>query len=253
MYRAFSLKIAEHVFDEYLEYGKVVKIENNDAAKSGLDAFFDGDGSLFATKIMDNWFPKVKADVFLSHSHKDENLAIGLAGWLKDKFDISSFIDSCVWGYSDELLKKLDKRFCLQNDGYYSYSKRNITTSHVNMMLATSLTKMIDQCECIIFLNTPQSISCKGCIEKDGTESPWIYAEIDATRMLRENIPERKKILYKSQASVESRSLGIEEAISIKYDLDLKHLLHLEEKHILRWDGCGKKGEEALDFLYENI
>lgn len=251
MYRAYSLRIDENTFNAYLEYGEAIKKENNVAAKSGLDAFFDGDGSLLATKIMDNWFPKVKADVFISHSHKDEDLAIGLAGWLKDELGISSFIDSCVWGYSDELLKKLDKRFCLQDDGYYSYSKRNRTTSHVNMMLATSLTKMIDQCECIIFLNTPNSISCKGCIEKDGTESAWIYSEIEATRLLSENTPERRRMIVK--ASMEGRSIALDEAMSVKYDLDLKHLLRLNGEHISKWDECGLRGASALDFLYDKI
>jgi len=200
---------------------------------------------------MNDWFPSVKADVFISHSHKDEDLAIGLAGWLKNKLGISSFIDSCVWGYSPELLKKLDKRFCLKDSGYYDYDKRNITNGHVNMMLATSLTKMIDQCECIIFLNTPNSISCKGCIEKDGTESPWIYSEIEATRMLRVNLPERKQMMVK--ASMEDRSIALDEAMSVKYDLDLKHLMLLEKEHIIKWRNCGKKGVSSLDFLYSRI
>ncbi len=250
MYRAYSLRIDEGTFDRHLRNGRLIKDQNNVAARSGLDAFFDGDGSLLATKIMDNWFPKVKADVFISHSHKDEDLAIGLAGWLKDNLEISSFIDSCVWGYSDELLKKIDKRFCLQDDGYYSYSKRNRTTSHVNMMLATSLTKMIDQCECIIFLNTPNSISCKGCVEKDGTESPWIYSEIEATRLLRKNIPERKQAILK--ALREGVSIAAE-AMSVRYDLDLKHLLPLDGDRISKWGRCGKRGADALDFLYDGI
>lgn len=244
MYRAYSLKIDENYFKKYLEDGRLVKKENNSAAKSGLDEFFDGDGSLVAKKIMNDWFPSVKADVFISHSHKDEDLAIGFAGWLKNELGISSFIDSCVWGYSPELLKKLDKRFCLKDSGYYDYDKRNITNGHVNMMLATSLIKMIDQCECIIFLNTPNSISCKGCIEKDGTESPWIYAEIEATRLLKENRPERKR------ASMEDRFIALDEDISVKYDLVLKHLILLEKEHIDKWRNCEKKGASSLDFLY---
>lgn len=251
MYRAYSLRIDKNLFKDYLEYGRSIKRENSSAAKSGLDDFFDGDGSLIAKKIMDDWFPRVKADVFISHSHKDEDLAIGFAGWLKDKLGISSFIDSCVWGHSPELVKKLDKKFCLRDSGYYDYDKRNVTNAHVNMMLATSLTKMIDQCECIIFLNTPNSISCKGCIEKDGTESPWIYAEIEATRMLRENPPRRIQSMVK--ASMEGIFTVLDEAMSVKYDLDLKHLLLLEEEHIAKWGNCRKMGEDSLDFLYNRI
>ena len=245
------MRVGEKIFDQFLDEGNEVKRKNNDAAQSGLDSFFDSDGSLLATKIMDDWFPKVDAKVFISHSHKDEKIAIGLAGWLSKNFGISSFIDSCVWGYSPELLKKLDKKFCLKESGYYDYDRRNITNGHVNMMLATSLTKMIDQCECIIFLNTPNSISCKGLIESDGTESPWIYAEIEATRLLRENTPHRRLHLLK--ASMESRSDALDEALKIKYDLSLKHLVLLQEEHIGKWRGCGKNGLDALDFLYDRI
>lgn len=149
-------------------------------------------------------------------------------------------------------MKKLDKHFCLKDSGYYDYDRRNITNGHVNMMLATSLTKMIDQCECIIFLNTPNSISCKGCIESDGTESPWIYAEIEATRLLRENTPERRRMMLK--ASLEhDQSHALDEAISVKYDLSLKHLLHLANKEVTKWNDCKKTGTDALDFLYDRI
>ncbi|HBR6870234.1 TPA: toll/interleukin-1 receptor domain-containing protein [Klebsiella aerogenes] len=251
MYRAYSLRVDDDTFSGYLSDGEAVKIANNYAAQGGLDAFFDGDGNLIATKIIEDWFPKMKADVFISHSHKDEALAIQLAGWLKDKLGVSSFIDSCVWGYSPELLKKLDKNFCLKESGYYDYDRRNITNGHVNMMLATSLTKMIDQCECIIFLNTPNSISCKGCIESDGTKSPWIYAEIEATRLLRKNKPERRRTLVK--ASTEGGVIVMDEAISVKYDLDLKHLLLLDKSQILKLHNSGKTGTDALDFLYDSI
>ncbi|MGZ0753335.1 toll/interleukin-1 receptor domain-containing protein [Kluyvera sichuanensis] len=249
MYKAYSLRVDDDAFLGYLQHGEAIKKANNTAAKSGLDAFFDGDGSLVATTIMKDWFPEIKANVFISHSHKDEALAIKLAGWLNNRLGLTSFIDSCVWGYSTELLKKLDTRFCLKESGYYDYDKRNITNGHVNMMLATSITKMIDQCECIIFLNTPNSISCKGSIESDGTESPWIYAEIEATRLLRVKQPNRMIV----EASMEKRSFSMDEAMSIKYDLNLKHLLLLENRHILTLQNCGRKGTDALDFLYNSI
>lgn len=51
------------------------------------------------------WFPKINADIFLSHSHKDEKLIIAFAGWLKDTFNLDVFIDSCIWGYSNDLQK----------------------------------------------------------------------------------------------------------------------------------------------------
>ncbi len=42
----------------------------------------------------------------LSHSHKDKKLAIEFAEWLKKEAGLTTFIDSCILGYSNELLKK---------------------------------------------------------------------------------------------------------------------------------------------------
>lgn len=79
-------------------------IQNSLREFIGLDGIIDG------TKLQENWFPtKQKFDVFLSHSHNDEKLAICLAGFLKEKLDLDTFIDSCLWRYSNDLLKELDK------------------------------------------------------------------------------------------------------------------------------------------------
>lgn len=59
-----------------------------------------------------DWFPSIEADVFLSHSHRDEQIVIALSGWLKEKCGVKAFVDSYVWGHSDKLLKKLDKKYC---------------------------------------------------------------------------------------------------------------------------------------------
>jgi len=34
-----------------------------------------------------------------------------LAGWLNSTFGLEVFIDSCVWGSADGLLKKVDENF----------------------------------------------------------------------------------------------------------------------------------------------
>ena len=35
-----------------------------------------------------------------------------LAGYLKHTYGIECFIDSCVWGYANDLLKEIDNRYC---------------------------------------------------------------------------------------------------------------------------------------------
>ena len=70
-----------------------------------------------------NWFPQIKADIFISHSHKDEDLALALAGWLKVSFGLTAFIDSCVWGYANDLLKMIDYKYCYQKKTIHTIIK----------------------------------------------------------------------------------------------------------------------------------
>lgn len=109
------------------------------------------DGVIDGTKLQENWFPtKHKFNVFLSHSHNDKQLAIALAGFLKDKLGLNAFIDSCLWGYSNDLLKEIDQRYCRHRNGVsFDYNKRNYSTSHVHMMLSIALSRMIDNCEAV--------------------------------------------------------------------------------------------------------
>lgn len=124
-----------------------------------IAAFRTPNGELNASKMTANWFPQIKADIFISHAHQNEKEAIQLAGWLKSEFDLVSFIDSCVWGYADELLKLIDDEYCKNLSGNnYNYEKRNRSSSHVHMMLSTALSTMMDKTECLFFLNTPHSI-----------------------------------------------------------------------------------------------
>ena len=96
--------------------------------------------ALEAEYIWDEWFPEVKADVFISHSSKDAALAKLLASWLEQYYQLTAFIDSEIWGHSDELLKELDDEYCVKDRSncratIYSYEKRNGSTAHVHMLL----------------------------------------------------------------------------------------------------------------------
>lgn len=54
--------------------------------------------------IQNDWFPEINADIFISHSHSDRDLANGIAGWINQKFGLRCFIDSNVWGHADMIL-----------------------------------------------------------------------------------------------------------------------------------------------------
>ena len=250
MYKGFNLSLGNSYCYDFIEQGKEIHDKNKAQVKNKLDSFKDRDENLIASRIVANWFPPIEADIFLSHSHKDEDQVIGFSGWLKQEFGLNSFIDSCIWGYSETLLKIIDNEYCYnQSSDTYSYQKRNRSTCHVHMMLLTALTKMINNCECIIFVNTPQSISPKKYIEDaETTDSPWIYSEISMTSLVQKRSrSEHRGIMVKSEVRYDSIK-----PFTIKYDVDLMHLSPLTVNDLINWkENNTKKGPESLDSLYK--
>lgn len=247
MYRGFQLNlkgrfregrrsISEFIerLKEYEDQGEDMNEENESIVQDTLDDFFLPDSSIDGSKMQENWFPQIEADVFISHSHQDEELALGLAGWLYKEFGLKAFIDSVVWGYANDLLRKIDDKYCYQKTTEtYSYQKRNYSTSHIHMMLSVALTQMIDNTECLFFLNTPNSLSPNP--DGNQTESPWIYSEISISQLI------RKKNLrhYRMEALMESQrtfSAGEGGQLKIRYDLNTEHLTEIGVDVLKTWD-----------------
>ncbi len=256
MHIGFELNILKNSFPNYYLVGKKIYDEDKKNIKLELNKFLLPNGSLDGSKMQENWFPQVDADIFISHSHADVNLAIRLAGWLYEEFGIRAFIDSCIWGYSNDLLKSIDDEYCQNSNGEtYSYQKRNFSTSHVHMMLSTALTMMIDKTECIFFLNTPNSITTSEVISK--TKSPWIYSEIATTKMI------RKKPLssYRIRRVTKSFSTGgsLKKSLDVEYEVNTDHLIPISNIHFINWKRKWPINEPhfsdysqyALDKLYE--
>lgn len=205
------------------------------------------EGILDGSKMQSDWFPQINSDIFISHSHNDKDTVITLAGWLYENLGINAFIDSCVWGNANDLLKLIDDNFCLNDGGEtYNYTKRNYSTSHVHMMLSTALSKMIDKTECLFFYNTPKSISSASVVNK--TESPWIYSEITMSQLLRHKVPSRRRI---EDTKFFSKGGSINEQLRVEYELDLTHLTNINEDTLKAWLRCGQKKDAALDELYK--
>lgn len=164
-------------FDMYVNEGRKTYKNSSNTIKSGIDTYLRHNGVIDGAKVSADWFPEIDAHVFLSHSHADEDMVIALAHWLKINFGIKCFIDSCVWGYADELLKGIDDKYCYQPvSETYNYQRRNRTTAFVHNLLCAALTKMMDKCECLMFVNTPNSIYEDP--DKNETSSPWIFYEL---------------------------------------------------------------------------
>lgn len=233
--------------DYYRAIGKNILEENKTKTESLIDSFVDKDGNIIASKVVASWFPPVKAHVFLSHSHKDNDDILGFAGFLYSKFNIISFIDASVWGFSEKLLKKIDNKFCRTSEnGIYDYELRNKTTSHVYMMLSVALMEMIDSCDCVIFVDTPNSIHIQDSVDSKSTLSPWIYSEIAMTRLVRvrDDVGVRSRV---------SKEVAFAEDMKILYDVKLDHLKELTVEKIERWIKESKYTDVAknLNILHE--
>ena len=219
-----------------------------DSLTECLDTYLTSDGALDATKIEEAWFPKVKADVFLSHSHKDEKAAIAFAIYLEG-LGIRAFIDSCVWGYAVDLLRRIDNEYCMEDNGYaYDYGKRNISTSHVHMILNGALLKMMDQTECFIFLDTPNALKTED-IWNGKTDSCWIYSELLMSGCLRREKPIRKRSPVALDEAGGSRSLSGEYTVSTSHLIPLS-LDDIKDAYQKSKAQCRYRGIDVLDQMY---
>ena len=215
------------------------------------------------TKLQEEWFPsefnESQFKVFISHSHKDEVTVKKLAGFLKERYGISSFIDSLYWGYVNDLQQSLDDYYAsFERDGkkYYDYDKRNFLTANVHIMLSMALMKMMDACECLIFVDSDNSLRYnKGAT---GTPSSWIYEEMGFSKRLRVNVPERYKKNFKVQLNESRERTGycfmtFSQAESnepdFNFEVDMEHFKELYYTDFPT--SVGLAGDAILDRWYK--
>lgn len=242
MYTGFSLNNIS--FDEYnvTKNWDALFSEHKQKTHLCLHRYITQDGIIDGDMIQNDWFPEIAADIFISHSHDDEDSALHLARLLYDRFKLVSFIDSYVWGYANDLLREIDNKYCKTNNDLYDYNKRNYSTSHVHMMLMTALNKIIDKTECIFFLNTKNSIVLEDI--GNSTLSPWIYGEIEITR----TIEKKKNRGHKTFSSIYEK---YDDAMpKMKRSLNTSHLTSIGMDELNEWAARNKKGTDALDELY---
>lgn len=255
MYRGFNLEISDPITGEdYLTTGRSIAGELQLAFENRLDHLLSFDDIIDGNEVIKKWFPEIVCDIFLSHSRKDQVKALSLAGFLAKHFGLKTFIDSSVWGYSDVLLKVLDDNYCKNEDGKtYNYNSRNYSTSHVHLMLKSALDKMIDNCEAVFFLNTPNSVSATNSIEEK-TKSPWIFSEIATTQIIRKKTPfrlKRETKLYDSK-NVMAMTESAKNQLQIQYELELNHFTKLDMYDLRLWKNQFVPSKEnPLDLLYK--
>lgn len=194
-------------------------------------------------------FPDIDADIFLSHSHDDEPIALRIKFLLEKVYGLKVFIDSCAWSYCNDLLKAIDERYCKNDEkSFFYYDKRNNSTAIVHMMLSTALTKMMDKTECVFFLNTGNSNLGEAYGKSVQTASPWIYHELSMTRVLRRHLDRESKLIRKA---VLEEAQGM---LSVLHKVDIPHLRKMSINDFFSWltrsNGVASS-YDMLDLLYE--
>lgn len=246
MFRCFNLSLRNNL-SGFKSRGEELNNSNLAAVKKAFDMFFANDGVLDGSRLQEYWFPQVKADVFISHSHQDKDVATALAGWLADTFQLKPFIDSCVWGYTDDLLKQINDKYCKNSSGSYDYEKIKSSASHVHMMLVTALGMMIDNTECLVFVNTPNSITSQDIVSK--TQSPWLYMEIAMSGIVRRKLPQYHRRLIECTEIAKRLELA---KLKIEYDVNLTPLTKINQLTLDSWESEYAKQHDkySLDTLY---
>jgi hypothetical protein len=207
---------------------------------------------LDASSIQTNWFPHIGADIFLSHARKDENRAKIFAGFMKKHFNLNVCIDSCLWGYFNNLLKQVDDKFCSKVPGSYYREKCNYSASHIHMMLASSFMMMIDAIECLMYMDTPQALSIQEVTQT--SNSPWIYMEM----IMSHTMNRKRKELHESRISFfDKKSRGKnskdKESVNIKYLLDMLQVKDMSFTDFQTFLQNKSDDKYSLDMLYEII
>ena len=264
MYRAFNVHITDQEIDTLLKNSNqvyddflLISHSHKQYIQQSLDNFLLPNNSIDVQSLEQDWFPSVDAHVFISHSHKDIELVQKFEKWLYQQFGIKCFVDSKVWGYANDLLKKLDDKYSLlyseNNINTYYYEKTIISSSHVHMMLATALLKMIDKINYIFFLNTPQSLSLNNIHQF--TYSPWIYYELLLLKFIRKN---KIKRLTEQERR---KSFSIEaENLAMSFPVDIKNLCKLSRDNLYAWENHMMSHKntpysalEQLDLLFPDV
>lgn len=253
----------QYELDEFRQQAK----GRYDDLSSYLIGVFENKEVIDAQKIADHIFPSHEADVFLSHSHADEDKAIELAVSLQAK-GLKVFVDSCVWGYFHNLLDELNDIYALpvrtDDRTIYNYHKATGLTAGVHMMLTGALHKMIQRSELFIFLNTDNSVPLENYQSFDRTFSPWIYSELQFSSHVENDTPQRRWLptneSYDGSRNLTKSTASVRSDVLLAFKAFNRHLPKVTGEQMKNWycmrHRAGEyltQAEVALDALYDTL
>lgn len=128
-------------------------------------------------------------------------------------------------------------------------------------MLNSALIEVIDKSECLIFLNSENSIvqdsDTSKLYQNDSyTTSPWLMSELNFSSKARKVYPQRIDPTIKRHVSLEKSFVeSASNVLQVKYKLPMNHLNELTEDNFKKWFEKIINSElnelEALDYLYK--
>lgn len=253
MYKGFRLKVSA---EDELEINKLGSAAYKPPAiKVSEEDINFALRSASANLIMDKCFKACEANIFLSHSHNDKDLARRVASIFRQR-GLSVFVDSDGWEYADKLLKTIDDRHCISegNKDLYDYSKRNKSTSLVHIMLANALMRMIDKTECFLFLQTRRS-SIANTDHSIETLSPWLFHELNIANNIEIEEPARMKDF--SKVALDSAPDVVCESLNLRFETETDRLKEISYAKLhelfMHKDYELVRRLDFLDLLYDRL
>ena len=251
MYEAFNVELKEKWATDKIDVLKAHYDVEKKSYSEELKKLIDSSTTISADEIKKLLLPEQSFDVFISHSHADLDLALGLKFILKSKFNLNAFVDELYWGNIDTLQDELNKRHLHKENGMnlYDHNQTMQVAAHANMILASALTGMIDKCECVFFLNTENSVqSANDVLKGVNTRSPWIYHEVYTTTVIQRHYDRGTN---KRFAAV-NESLKDSLMPTIEYPLDISKMKPINDGIIREWfhKKTSMPNAHSLDVLY---
>lgn len=244
-------KIEKDIITQKIQRANVFKDWDSEVAnvKSQLSKIIKGNNGVIDGNLLKDWcFPLVfdkEYNIFISHSHSDEDAAKLLASHIEHNYHLNCFIDSLVWKNAFDILDEIDNAYCLNSDKKsYNYSKRNNTTAHVYAMLSLSLMEMIQKTECCILIGNGNTINLND-VKGGTTISPWVFEEITYMN----NLPKRNPRNLPERRTFSDSRLNENQEFKAKYTTNIDNFKNLTWNDL---NIVGAVGTDWLDRIYEN-
>ena len=233
MEKVFSLNVNQlgaKMLEEYATKFNALPKKDKKIREEEIRSLIKSGDELDASKILDIVSPQGNFDVFISHYHENEKLALSVAAILKGK-GYKPFVDSQYWLHFDAVAENLNNyHFHKDTKGseVYDHSKTKMVQKHCDVMLISALSNVMAKCKYLIFINPPENIIGIETYSKTDsaspkTYSPWIYWELIFAEIL---LKENKNSLR------ECKMFDAEDLPSIKYPLSVKNMIKLSVSDI---------------------